>query len=84
MEHVDAMVKRGTLLAEQGQKDKATKLLAAAAQVADRTGDKKKTKLIQQALQELGTAGQIDRKTQLAMADQARKTKLMPGEEMED
>jgi len=38
-----------------GQKDKATKLLAAAAQVADRTGDKKKTKLIQEALQEWRT-----------------------------
>lgn len=82
MEHVDAMVKRGTLLAEQGRKEKATKLLAAAAQVADRTGDKKKTRLIQQALQELGTAGRIDRKTQLAMADQARKTKLMPEDEV--
>jgi polyhydroxyalkanoate synthesis regulator phasin len=84
MEHVDTMVKRGTMLAEQGQKDKATKLLSAAAQVSQRTGDKKKTKLIQDALDELGTAGRIDRKTQLAMADRARKTKLMPEDELED
>lgn len=84
LEHVDAMVKRGTILAEQGQKDKATKLLSAAAQVAGRTGDKKKTRLILDALQELGTAGRIDRKTQLAMADRARKTKLMPEEKMEE
>ena len=84
MEHVDTMVKRGTMLAEQGQKDKATKLLSAAAQVSQRTGDKKKTRLIQDALSELGTAGRIDRKTQLAMTDRARKTKLMPEEELED
>lgn len=84
MEHIDAMVKRGTQMAEQGQKDKATKLLSVAAQVAGRTGDKKKTQLIQAALEELGSAGVIDRKTKLAMADRARKTKLMPEEEMEE
>jgi Ca-activated chloride channel family protein len=81
MEHVDAMVKRGTVLAEQGDRSRATKLLSAAAQVAERTGDKKKTRLIQAALGELGSAGSIDRKTQLAMADRARRTKLMPEDE---
>jgi Ca-activated chloride channel family protein len=84
MEQVDALVKRGTKLAELGQKVKATKLLAAAERIADRTGDKKKTRLIQKALQELGTAGRIDRRTRLAMADRARKTKLMPEDEVED
>lgn len=84
MEHVDTMVKRGTILAEQGQKDKATKLLSAAAQVSQRTGDKVKTKLIEDALGELGTAGRIDRKTQLAMTYRARETKVGPEEEVED
>lgn len=84
LEHVDEMVRKGTLLAEQGQKERATKLLAAASQVADRTGDKKKTNLIQEALKELGAAGHIDRKTQIAMADHARKTKLIPEDELKD
>jgi Ca-activated chloride channel family protein len=83
-EHVDAMVKKGTKLAEQGEKDKATKLLSAARQVSDRTGDEKKTQLIQEALEDLGADGQIDRKTQLAMADRARKTQLMPDDEVEE
>jgi hypothetical protein len=78
------MVKRGALLAEQGHKDRATKLLSAAAQISNRTGNRKATKLIQDALQEYDATGSLSRGTVIGMADQARKTKLMPEEEMED
>lgn len=83
MEHVDSMVRQGTMLAARGEKERATRLLSAAAQVADRTGDRKKTRLIQAALHELDAAGQIDRRTQLAMADRARQTRFMPEEDEE-
>lgn len=83
-EHIDTMVKRGTRLAKRGEKDKATQLLSAARQVSERTGDRRKTQLIQDALEELGSAGRIDRKTQLAMADRARKTNLMPDDEIDE
>ncbi len=82
-EHVDVTVKKATRLAEQGKKDKATRLLSAARQVSERTGDRKKTQLIEDALRELGASGKIDRKTQLAMEDQARKTQLMSEDEIE-
>lgn len=84
VERVDAMVRKGTILIERGEKDKGTQLLTAAAKVSGKIGDKTKTKLIQAALEELGVSGQINRKTQLSMSNQARKTQLMPEDDIED
>ena len=78
LEQVADLVKRGTALAEAGQTEEATILLAGAAQVAERTGDRRKTRLIQEALQELETGGRIDRKTRLTVTDKSRRTRLMP------
>lgn len=81
VEHVDTMVRTGTFLIEKGDRDKGTRLLTAAANISGKIGDKRKTRLIQGALEELGESGQIDRKTQLSMSNQARVTSFMSAEE---
>ncbi len=59
-------------------------LLQNAQNIANRTGDARKTQALNQTLSELGQSGQVSRKTMLYLKDQARKTGLLSPEEAEE
>lgn len=80
MQQVDKMVRRATQLAASGDVSRATQLFETARNISDKTGDRRKTQLISDAIQELGGTGAISRKTQLGAIDGARKTNIMPDE----
>jgi len=80
-QEVVRLVQKGTQLAEEGQAEEASRMLGMAAVIAERGGDRKKTRLVQEALQELGASGRISKKTRLTMSDRARKTRIMTAED---
>lgn len=73
---VDNLVRKATQLAASGDTKKATQLFENARSISDKRGDRKKTQLIVDALDELGVTGQVSRKTQLHALNQSRKTNL--------
>jgi len=81
LEAVDSALKLGIALAEQGDKDRATRLLAQAGEISKRTGNQKKTRLIIDVQRELGVEGRISNRTILSATNEARKTRLMTPED---
>ncbi|OJV91624.1 MAG: hypothetical protein BGO39_20825 [Chloroflexi bacterium 54-19] len=73
---VDNLVRKATQLAASGDTRKATQLFENARNISDKRGDRKKTQLIIDALDELGVTGQVSRKTQLHTLNQSRKTNI--------
>lgn len=78
---LDKMVRRATDLAASGDTKRATQLFENAQALSGKRGDKRKTQLITEALNELDSGGSISRKTQLQALNQSRKTQLMPSDE---
>lgn len=74
---VDNLVRKATQFAANGDTRKATQLFEDARNISDKRGDRKKTQLIVDTLDELGITGQVSRKTQLHTLNQARKTNII-------
>jgi len=81
---IEDLTSKATTLLNQGDKSRATMLLQNAQNIANRTGDARKTQALNQTLSELGESGQVSRQTMLHLKDQARRTGLLSPEEAEE
>jgi len=81
---IEDLTSKAATSLNQGDKSRATMLLQNAENIANRTGDARKTQALNQTLSELGQSGQVSRKTMLHLKDQARKTGLLSPEEAEE
>jgi len=81
---IEELTSRATGFLNQGDKARATMLLQNAQNIANRTGDARKTQALGQTLNELGQSGQVSRQTMLNLKDQARKTGMLSPEEAEE
>jgi len=81
---IEDLTSKAATSLNQGDKSRATMLLQNAENIANRTGDARKTQALNQTLSELGQSGQVSRKTMLHLKDQARRTGLVSPEEAEE
>ncbi|MBM3241562.1 VWA domain-containing protein [Candidatus Poribacteria bacterium] len=79
---IEELTSKATIFLNQGDQSRATMLLQNAQNIANRTGDARKTQALNQTLSELGQSGQVSRKTMLHLKDQARRTGLLSPEEV--
>jgi Ca-activated chloride channel homolog len=79
---IEELTSRATQLIAQGDQSRATMLLTNAQNIAQKTGDSRKTAVLGEALSEMGTGGEISRKTMISVKDQARKTGVLSEEEV--
>lgn len=81
---IEDLTAKATGFLNQGNKARATMLLQNAQNIANKTGDVRKTQALGQTLEELGQSGQVSRKTMLNLKDKARKTGMLSDEEAEE